>query len=195
MRMKPEHAEQLQTLVSVPHLSPRSRLLVLRRLARESHARWEAVQAFFDSEIKVAKAGFPSTAKALKKIRGLYKQTQGEHQQIAYEVGQWLLENDTLLTSRYGFGGICELLEVNPVHRTEVVQYAGDMDRAIFAVAFESGMEESASRQSGRHPADWKDGPLYQAFWEMRAQICAEARQIEDLPLGGRTGECAKCRH
>ena len=82
----------------------------------------------------------------------------------------------------YGFEGICELLEVNPVHRAEVVQYASDVDRAIFAVAFESGLEESASRQSGRHPADWKDGQLYQAFWEMRAQVCAEAKQIEDSP-------------
>ena len=110
-------------------------------------------------------------------------------------VGQWLLENDALLTTMYGFEGICELLEVNPVHRPEVIQCAGDVDRAIFAVAFESGLEESASRQSGRHPADWKDGPLYQVFWEMRAQICAEAWQIEDSPLGGRTGECPKCRH
>jgi hypothetical protein len=178
--MKPEHAEKLQTLVTVPHLSLRSRLLVLRRLARESHARWEAVQAFFDSEIKVAKAGFPSTAKALKKIRGLRHQAQDEHQQIACVVGRWLFENDALLTRIYGLEGICELLEVNPVHRAEVVQYASDIDRAIFAIAFESGLEESASRQSGRHPADWKNGPLYQAFWEMRVQVCAEARQIED---------------
>ena len=193
--MKPEHAERLKALVSVPHLSPRSRLLVLRRLARESHTRWEAVQAFLDGEIKGAKAGFPSAAKALKKIRGLRHQAQDEHQQIACVVGRWLFEDDALLTTMYGFEGICELLEVNPVHRAEVVQYASDVDRAIFAVAFESGLEESASRQSGRHPADWKDGPLYQAFWEMRAQICAEARQIEDSPLGGRTGECPKCRH
>lgn len=76
----------------------------------------------------------------------------------------------------YGFEGICELLEVNPAHRAEVVQYTSDMDRAIFAVAFESGLEESASRQSGRHPADWKDGPLYQAFWEMRKQMGAGTR-------------------
>ena len=88
-------------------------------------------------------------------------------------VGQWLFENDALLTTMYGLDGICELLEVNPVHRAEVVQYAGDMDRAIFAVAFESGLEESASSQSGRRPADWKDGPLYQAFLEMRKKMGA----------------------
>ena len=174
--MKPEHAERLQTLVTVSHLSPRSRLLVLRRLARESHARWEVVQAFFDSEIKEAKAGLPSTAKALKKTRGFYKQAEDEHQQIASEVGRWLFKNDALLTTMYSFEGICELLEVNPVHRAEVVQDASDVDRAIFAVAFESGLEESASRQSGRYPADWKDGPLYQAFWEMRAKLCGSTR-------------------
>lgn len=179
MGMKPEHAERLKALVSVPHLSPRSRLLVLRRLARESHTRWEAVQAFFDSEIKEAKAGLPSTAKALKMIRGLRHQAQDEHQQIACVVGRWLFENDALLTTMYGFEGICELLEVNPVHRAEVVQYAGDMDRAIFAVAFESGLEDSASRQSGRHPADWKEGPLYQALWTTRAKLYGSARHSE----------------
>ena len=110
-------------------------------------------------------------------------------------VGQWLLENDALLTTMYGFEGICELLEVSPMHRPEVIQYAGDMRRAIFAVAFESGLEESASRQSGRHPADWKDGPLYQAFWEMRAQICAEARQIEDPRQLRRSRQWPDCRH
>ena len=193
--MKPEHAERLKALVTVLHLSPRSRLLVLRRMARESHARWEVVQEFCDSEIKEAKAGLPSTAKALKMIRGLYKQARTGHERIASVVGQWLLENDALLTSMYGFEGICELLEVNPVHRAEVVQYARDMDRAIFAVAFESGLEESASRQSGRHPADWKGGPLYQAFWEMRVQVCAEARQIEDLRQLRRSRQWPNCRH
>ena len=184
MRMKPEHAERLKALVSVPHLSPRSRLLVLRRLARESHTRWEAVQAFLDGEIKGAKAGFPSAAKALKKIRGLYKQAQDEHQQIACVVGRWLFENDALLTTMYAFEGICELLEVNPVHRAEVVQYASDIDRAIFAIAFESGLEESASRQSGRRPADWKDGPLYQALWETRATLCGYAQSSEPTHAG-----------
>ena len=139
--------------------------------------------------------GLPSTAKALKMIRGLYKQARSGHERIASDVGQWLLENDALLTTTYGFEGICELLEVNQAHRAEVVQYAGDMSRAIFAVAFESGLEESASRQSGRNPADWKDGPLYQAFWEMRVHVCAEARQIEDSRLGGRTGQWPNCGH
>ena len=62
------------------------------------------------------------------------------------------------------------------MHRPEVIQYAGDRARAIFAVAFESGLEESASRQSGRHPADWKDGPLYQALWTTRAKLYGSAR-------------------
>ena len=112
----------------------------------------------------------------LKMTRGLYKQARAGHERIASDVGQWLLENDALLTSMYGFEGICELLEVNPAHRPEVIQCAGDMDRAIFAVAFESGLEESTSRQSGRHPADWKDGPLYQVLWERREQMSAGTR-------------------
>ena len=89
------------------------------------------------------------------------------------DIGAWLCKNDEALTAHYGFEGICDLLEVNPEHRAEVIKYAKDMLRAITAVAFDSGLEESASTQSGKYPADWKDGPLYQAIWEVRIRDCA----------------------
>ena len=75
------------------------------------------------------------------------------------------------MTAQYGFAGLCDVLEVNGVHRTEVIEGAKDVRRGISAIAFICALEDSASVQSGRHPAECKDGPLYQALWETVKQV------------------------
>jgi hypothetical protein len=170
MQMKPEHAERLVGLVVLPHLSPRSRLIVVRRLARESNARWVDTRAFFDEQIKHFKAGLPFTASQLARVNDLRKQARADHRRMQHELGQWLRENDALLTGLYGFAGVFDLLEVSPVHRAEVMEYKDD-GRAISSAAFIGGMEESASRQSGRKPEDWKDGPLFHVYMAMMTKF------------------------
>lgn len=86
------------------------------------------------------------------------------------EIGIWVDRNEELLTEQYGLEGICDVLEVNPVHRAEVIEGAMDRRRSISAIAFISALEDSASVQSGRHPAECKDGPLYQALREKMKQ-------------------------
>ena len=50
------------------------------------------------------------------------------------------------------------------MHRAEVT--TEDKGGIISAVAFTLALEDSASALSGRHPTEWKEGPLYQALWE-----------------------------
>lgn len=171
MQMKPEHAGRLSDLVVLPHLSPRSRLIVVRRIARESHAQWEETRFFFDRELEETRAGLPFTAKKLENVKVLRRQARDQHTKTLYHIGEWLYENDALLTERYGFDGICDVLEVNPTHRSEALEYADNKSRAISAVAFVSGLEESASRQSGRRKPDFKDGPLFKVFLEMMMKL------------------------
>lgn len=173
MQMKPEYAERLCGLAVLPHLSPRSRLIVVRRLARESSARWGDTRAFFEKQVKHFKAGLPFTAHALKCVNELRQQAREDHKRMQHELGQWLKENDAILTQLYGFDGVLDLLEVNPVHRAEVMTYKDD-ERAISSAAFVGGMEESASRQSGRKPEDWKDGPLFHVYMAMMTKFMAE---------------------
>lgn len=165
--MKPERAARLSDLVVLPHLSPRSRLIVVRRIARESQAQWEETRFFFDRELEEARAGHPFTARKLESVKVLRRQARDQHAKTLHHIGEWLYENDALLTALYGFDGICDVLEVNPTHRPEVLEYADNKVRAISAVAFVSGLEESASRQSGRRRPDFKDGPLFKVFLEM----------------------------
>ena len=70
------------------------------------------------------------------------------------------------MTAEYGFEVICDLLGVNPIHRGGLAAYSADVKRAVSALVLGGGLEDSAEILSGRHPAELKDGPLYQALWE-----------------------------
>ena len=144
MHMKPEHAARLQQLLTQTNLSPRSRLILARRMARHI-----------------------CTERSLNPGRDAYPL----HRKTLAHIGTWLCQNEEALTAQYGFEGLCEVLEVNPVHRTQVIEGAKDVRQGISAIAFICALEDSASVQSGRHPAECKDGPLYQALWETVKQV------------------------
>ena len=176
MQVKLKYKERLGELLVMPHLSPRSRLIIVRRIARISHSQWVETREYFRELIKEAELGLPFTTGNLKKIDALRNEARSQHKATSYQIGQWIYENDALLTKLYGFDGVCEVLEVNPVHKPEVLEYAEDRDRAVAAVAFIAGLEESASRQSGRQRPDYKDGPLFNVFMDMMMKAMKENR-------------------
>lgn len=176
MQVKLKFKERLGDLLVRPDLSPRSRLIIVRRIARICHSQWNETREYFRELIQEAERGLPFTANTLKKIDALRSEARAQHKATSYQIGQWIYENDALLTKLYGFDGICEVLEVNPVYRPEVLEYAEDRERAIAAVAFVAGLEESASRQSGRQRPDYKDGPLFNVFMDMMMKAMKENR-------------------
>ena len=139
MRMKPEHAARLQQLLTQTNLSPRSCLILARRMARHI-----------------------CTERSLNPGHDAYPL----HRKTLFAIGTWLCQNEEALTEQYGFDGLCDVLEVNEVHRAQVIEGAKDVRRGISAIAFICALEDSVSVQSGRHPAECKDGPLYQALRE-----------------------------
>jgi hypothetical protein len=151
--MTPEHANRLQEVLKLEALTLRSRLILIRRYIRHLDA----------ERLADGKRNQISNQKHVRKATK-------RHQSALADFGGWLARNDGILTDLYGFEGICDLLEVNPVHRLIVIRHAADIEHAITAIALTAGYEESASRQSGRHPADWKDGPLHQAMWRSMKQ-------------------------
>ncbi|MBA6043789.1 hypothetical protein [Pseudomonas lactis] len=176
MQVKLKYKDRLGELLVMPHISPRSRLIVVRRIARICNSQWVETREYFRELIKEAELGLPFTTAKLKKIDAMRSEARSQHKATSYQIGQWIYENDDLLTKLYGFDGVCEVLEVNPVHRPEVLEYAEDQHRAIAAVAFIAGMEESASRQSGRQRPDYKDGPLFNVFMDMMIKAMKENR-------------------
>ncbi|WP_190419141.1 hypothetical protein [Pseudomonas typographi] len=171
MQMKPKHAERLQEIAALPHLSPRSQLIIARRMARVYVAETEWGSSLLNAALRKAKAGLPFTEKRVAHLKEMREELRDDYGSSMVDLADWLYSVDRDITALYGFDGICDLLEVNPVHRAEVLEYAEDKSRAISAIAFVSGLEESASRQSGRHPADWKDGPLFNLFMRKFQQL------------------------
>ncbi len=167
MRMKPEHYRHLYEISRLPHLTLRSQLIVARRLARQALADRLMTRSLLRDAVKTAEAGLPFTQRRLEEVKRMQEESRDTYRAGFLELGRWLYQMDETLTLRYGFDGICDLLEVNPVHRPEVLQYAEDKKRAIAAAAFIAGREDSASSQSGRRPADWKRGPFFEVFLEM----------------------------
>ena len=149
MRIEPEHAARLQQLLKLPDLSPRSRLILARRVARHI-----------------------CTERSLNPGHDAYPL----HRKTLFDIGTWLCQNEEALTAQYGFAGLCDVLEVNPAHRAQVIEEAKDVRRGISAIAFICALEDSASVQSGRHPAECKDGPVYQALRETVKQLHSRQR-------------------
>lgn len=158
MRMKPEHAERLLQLFELTHLSPRSRLILARRIARHTWSERLQSHADFDAKLKNA------AKNELAHIKHARNQASQLYRNILNDIGTWLCQNEVALIKKYGFEGICDVLEVNRMHRAEV--RTKDKEGIISAIAFTLAFEDSAGVLSGRHPTEWKDGPLYQALRE-----------------------------
>jgi hypothetical protein len=152
-------------------------------MVRNIHAERQLTRAHFAAEVKKAEAGLPFTQRSVTKIKEAQDKARKSIKSRLIDIGIWLYQNDEALTARYGFNGICDLLEVNPVHRAEVIEYAEDMGRAVSAIAFISGYEESASQQSGKRPADSKEGPLFFVFLEMMMKAMIENRAAMPDPF------------
>ena len=169
MQMKPEHAKRLIELSKLQHLSLRSRLIVARRVARyicnakpsSSYADWESKKNHRRAMLTKCELAW-----IMKKRNNALE----FRRRTLLEIGTWLHDNEELLTERYGLGRICDVLEVNPVHRSEVMTLAKSTRRGISVVAFVSTLEDSACSQSGKRPIEWKDGPLYHAIRENMKQ-------------------------
>ena len=169
MRMKPEHAIRLLQLLHLTALSPRSRLIVARRVAR--YICTERLLSGGCTGIGKTNTSLPFTKGQLAKINQIQNEASQLQRKMLLDIGTWLCQNEEILTEQYGFHGICDVLEVNPVHRAEVSEWAKDTKHGISAIAFISALEDSASVQSGRRPVEWKDGPLYQALREKVKQV------------------------
>lgn len=137
----------------MPHLSLRSQLLLMRRLAR-----YLATEQ--NQEDDGQKAG--------------RRQGSSSHKSALINIRIWVCQNDQRLTEGYGVGGICDLLGVNGVHRGELMEQRDVIGRAISVVAYTFAVEDSAMSLSGKRPAELKGGPLYQALWERSKQAQVE---------------------
>jgi hypothetical protein len=153
----------LATIGLKPGISPGTNLIVIRRICRRL---CEVRETIYDErralrrEAGKQRAFLPFTAARVEALEKQASEHRGEELKAIRPVlagfGRDLLLNDGRLTDALGFDGLCDLLNINPVHRDQARQ-AGHT--SVRELAFVEGLEDSADR----HDPDWKDGPLFRA--------------------------------
>jgi len=98
-------------------------------------------------------------------------------------IGTWVSQNEGPITEDWSFDDVCDLLNVNPVHRTYMRGHAAIKKAGILEIVLGAGLEDSAASLSGRHPAELKDGAFYLALREemKRAHACARQTQPQGV--------------
>lgn len=176
MRMKAEHASRLYELMDLPHLTRRTKLILARRIARHlsNERSWARFQA--KREVGPTAAVIPADFDAMPIYRRRNVGWDTYNRSLA-AIGTWVSQNEGPMTEDYGFDDICDLLNVNPVHRTYMRGHAARKKAGILDIVLGAGLEDSAASLSGRNPAELKDGALYQALWEEMKRVHARDRQ------------------
>lgn len=164
MRMKREHLSRLLAIAVRPELSVRSQLLIWRRVARQYQSCGICERREYSSVKRRLKPGLPFTKSRMDEAEGNHRTLMDMRKKGQAAIAQWLLDAGPQIERELGVTGICDALAVNPVHRVDLE--AMDEGRALDYIAFAAGLEDSATHQSARRPATWKDGPLFQCYLE-----------------------------
>lgn len=169
--MNPEHARRLAELANRGNVEPLVSLIIARRFARHLCAQREHDHAYYGLHIKAAMAGLPFTAAKVKALEAERDARSKSRRSNFLGIADWLLRVDDYLTIEHGIETVFDVLAVNPVHREEAVDLACKARSTLSGVAFVGGLEDSASTRSGRRQADFKDGPLFNAYMRQFEQV------------------------
>ena len=95
-----------------------------------------------------------------------------------HDIGEWIIQNDIFLTKKYGFEGLCDILQINRVHRLEVRERVKHSESLIATLVFVWAFEDSATVLSGRRATELKDGPLYRAMLQRLKRIYRDSQLV-----------------
>lgn len=106
------------------------------------------------------KRGLPFTADALKAVQDQDRQQAQATWKAMVETGGWLARASASIDELIPFDQLCDILAVNPVHRTEAREVAEQFRHAIDGLLWSGGVfEDSAHHRSGRRTR-WDAGPF-----------------------------------
>lgn len=164
MKVVPTHI--LADIAGNPYATPRTRLFAIRRLCRllsqEREALYDELLALRRQANKL-RAFLPFTADRVADLKwqeAVLKDDLDIIESRLANIGRVLMIDGKRMTKAIGFDGLCDLLNINPVHRA-VARRAGHSTIAKLANAC---LEDSADR----HDEAWKDRPLFNAFHAAR---------------------------
>lgn len=173
--MRKNHVRILANIAGSQDTTPRAQLIAIRRLCRlfiRGHKAIHDERRTLLREAGKLRAFLPFTAARVADL-----ERQADEYDKALDTIEWslsglgntLLRNSRRMTETIGFDGLCDLLNVNRVHREPACR-AGHT--ALHELVFVADLEDSADR----HDPERKDGPLFSAYY------AAAAALIEEVP-------------
>lgn len=184
--MKAEHLRILADLSARPTASARTRLIAIRRLCRAFALELDAIHAERRALRRQAGKLRPFLPFTRLAVADLERQAANHRSDAKNDLCQALagfgrmltLDRDRMIAS-LGFDGLCDLLNVNPVHREELRQ----RERVELSdIVFVEGLEDSAEHQG----EDWKDGPLFNACHYAMMELIRARRLLPVLSASAR---------
>lgn len=158
MQMKTEHFDKLADK-SCQVLSPRTRLIVIRRILREVLAQDERERTILRMAIRQLKCKLPFTKAKLDEAVQLLRDCRKANRDLLISYGQILRDYHRELESSMTFEQLCEVLCVNPVHRKEVE----DIEKGLYAITWIGGWFEDSATHYGKD-GETGAGPVTRAI-------------------------------
>lgn len=174
-------AEKLAAIARKPASSHRTMLILTRRVIQQGLRHREQIRAerrIFRREAGKLKAYLPFTAKQIdvlmEKSRTHRQAEMAEIKKGLVGTGYHLIHDTDGTYSAIGFEGVCDLLNINPVHRQAIQRD----EQSLAGLIYIARLENSAATRS----EEWGEGgPLFEACF---AAMCDWIRTApkEDLP-------------
>ncbi|GAB3394968.1 hypothetical protein [Azotobacter armeniacus] len=187
--MKAEHLHILADLSARPTASARTRLIAIRRLCRAFALELDAISAERRALRRQAGKLRPFLPFTWLAVDELERQAADHRSEVKNDLcqalagfGRMLMLDHKRMIESLGFDGLCDLLNVNPVHRNEIRRRE---HAELSEIVFVEGLEDSAEHQG----ADWKDGPLFNACYYAMMELIRTRPQLpvlfaSDKPFG-----------
>lgn len=181
MLIKPEYFRKMVRIWRQPELSPRAKLLISRRLARQYDLIDEIDGLLLSRLIRDLKKGLPFTKSKIDKLEQDYRNQCALRQQARLVIGEWLMSTSADIEKKIGVSGICDALAVNPVHRRGLTE--AKKGRALDYIAFVAGLEDSATHKNAKRQSPVKEGPLFHCVLELMVSFSLEHPELMPDPF------------
>ncbi|WP_342650885.1 hypothetical protein [Pseudomonas sp. REB1044] len=174
MKISAKYEKRLLEIFSGNNLSLRDTLTTCRRLSRHAAQVRDGEREQYRVEIRQAEKGLPFTKAKVDALKDRDRESHDRCEAILLPIGKWLAGSGPEIERAYGFEGICDLLNVNPVHRGGIKADHDGHSNALVSIAHFEGLEDSAEQLSGRKEREWKDGPLFWCYMEVLSDYIAK---------------------
>lgn len=145
MQMKNEHFDKLAAK-TCQVLSPRTRLIVTRRVLREVLSRDDREKSILRAAIRQLKRRLPFSGSRLKEVEQLLSDCRKANRELLIGYGQVLRDYHHSLEASMTFDELCDVMCVNKVHRQEVAE----IEKGLFAITWIGGQFEDSATHFGK---------------------------------------------